>query len=187
MLGPVFERELSTTARKGRSYGLRSAYGLALIAVLVAGYRDAYGTDLIPRAPSDTQVAKFARESFWHLVLVQGGAVVFLTPALVAGAIAGEVQRKTLGDLLTTDLSAAEIVLGKLAARLLHVGQLVAAGLPILLLTGLLGGLDPWLVLASVAATLSTSFFLGGLSILGSTQARSVRGALNFVFTLTLT
>ncbi len=129
----------------------------------------------------------FFRELFQNLVLVQGGAVVLLTPALVAGAIAGEIQRKTLGDLLTSDLTSTEIILGKLAARLLHLLLLVAAGLPILLLTGLLGGLDPWLVLASVAATLSTAFFLGGLSILGSTQTRSVRGAMNFVFTLTLT
>jgi hypothetical protein len=187
MLGPVFERGLAISARKGRSYALRSAYGLALLAVLVAGYRNALGTDLVSRPLSDTHVTKFARELFWHLVLMQGVAVVVLTPASVAGAIADEVQRKTLGDLLTSDLSAAEIVLVKLAVRLLHVGLLVIAGLPILLLTGLLSRLAPRLVLASVAATLSTAFFLGGLSILGSTQTRSVRGAINFFFTLTPT
>jgi ABC-type transport system involved in multi-copper enzyme maturation permease subunit len=187
MLGPVFAREIVGIARKGRSYALRSVYSLALLAVLVAGYRKAFGTDLVLSALSDTQLTTFAHLLFWHLVLVQGVAVVVLTPALVAGAIAAEVQRKTLGDLLTSDLSAAEIVLGKLAARLIHVGSLVAAGLPILLLTGLLGGLDPRLVLASEAATLSTAFFLGGLAILGSIQTRSVRGAMNFVFTLTLT
>ncbi len=187
MLGPVFERELAITARKVRSYALRSAFGLALLAVLVAGYRDAIGAGFHLRTSSFAQTTQLARALFQNLVLMQGAVVVFLTPALVAGAIAGEVQRKTLGDLLTSDLTAAEIVLGKLVARLLHVGLLVAAGFPILLLIGLLGGLDPWLVLASVAATLSTAFFLGGLSILGSTQARTVRGAMNFVFTLTLT
>jgi ABC-type transport system involved in multi-copper enzyme maturation permease subunit len=187
MLGPVFAREIVGTARKGRSYALRSVYSLALLAVLIASYHKAFGTDLVPRSLSDTQITTFTHELFWHLVLVQGIVVVVLTPALVAGAIAGEVQRKTLGDLLTSDLSAVEIVLGKLAARLIHLGSLLAAGLPILLLTGLLGGLDPRLVLASVAATLSTAFFLGGLAILGSIQTRSVRGAMNFVFTLTLT
>jgi hypothetical protein len=44
MLGPVFEHELAITARKGRAFALRSAYGLALFAVLVAGYRNACGT-----------------------------------------------------------------------------------------------------------------------------------------------
>jgi ABC-type transport system involved in multi-copper enzyme maturation permease subunit len=187
MLGPVFAREIGSTAREGRSYALRSVYSLALLAVLVAGYCKAFGTDLLPTSLADTQITTFTHELFWHLVLVQGIVIVVLTPALVAGAIAGEIQRKTLGDLLTSDLSAAEIVLGKLVARLIHVGSLVATGLPILLLAGLLGGLDLWLVLASVAATLSTAFFLSGLSLLGSTLTRSVRGAMNFVFTLTLT
>ena len=76
-------------------------------------------------APFDRAV-QFARELFQNLVLAQGAIVAFSTPALVAGAIAGEVRRKTLGDLLTSDLTTAEIVLGKLAARLLHVGLLVA-------------------------------------------------------------
>ena len=182
MLGPVFARELAVTARRGRAYALRFAYGLALLAVLVAGYRQ-----LDPTRPVQAQVSQLAGAAFRNLMLVQGLAAIFLTPALVAGAIAGEVQRKTLGDLLTSDLSATEIVIGKLAARLLHVGVLVVASLPVLLLTGLLGGFGlPWCS-CSVAATLSTAFFLGGLSILGSTQTRSVRGAMNFVFTLALT
>jgi hypothetical protein len=64
---------------------------------------------------------------------------------------------------------------------------MAAAGLPLLLASGLLAGIEPLLVAAALAATLSTGFFLGSLSILASTQARSVRGALNLTFTLTLT
>ena len=58
--------------------------------------------------------------------------------------------------------------------------------LPLLLATGLLGGVELSLVLGSLAATLSTALFLGSLSILASTQTRSVRGAMNFTFTLAL-
>ena len=53
---------------------------------------------------------------------VQGIAVLLLTPTLVAGVIADERQRKTLHYLLASRLSSGEIILGKLAARLLHVG-----------------------------------------------------------------
>lgn len=182
MLGPVFARELAATARNGRAYALRSAYGAVLLAVLLAGYRH-----LDRAAPAQVQASLLADELFRNLVLVQGLAALFLTPALVAGAIAGEVQRKTLGDLLTSDLSATEIVVGKLSARLLHVGVLVVASFPLLLLTGLLGGFGPGVVILSVVATLSTAFFLAALAMLGSTQTRSVRGAMNFVFTLALT
>ena len=129
---------------------------------------------------------RIAASLFQNLLLAQGLAVVFLTPALVAGAIAQEYQRRTLHELLASELTSAEIVLGKLAARLSCVAVLAATGLPLLLATGLLGGVELSLVLGSLAATLSTALFLGSLSILASTQTRSVRGAMNFTFTLVL-
>src|SRR3954452_9366288 len=99
-LGPVFERELAATARRGRSYALRAAYGLVLLAVVVAtGRGDREGSlDLGTIAG----VALSAR-LFANLLLVQGLAILFLTPALVAGSIAGETQRRTLHELLTSD------------------------------------------------------------------------------------
>src|SRR4051794_40413844 len=186
-LGPVFERELMVTARRPRAFALRFAYGLALLALVASTYRRNAGLETGAGTVAFAGLTGFARDLFQGLLLAQGVAVVFLTPALVSGAIAGEVQRKTLHDLLTSDLTSAEIVLGKLAARLLHVVVLLAIGLPILAVAGLLGGLDPWLTVCARAASLSTAFFLGALSILGSTQTRSARGALNFTFTMALT
>src|SRR5436309_805611 len=101
-LGPVFERELVMTARRGRSYALRSAYGLGLLAVLAATRRE-------PPSSSDPGDMRFALDLFRDLLLVQGAAIVFLTPALVAGAIAEEAQGKTLDELLASDLSSVEI------------------------------------------------------------------------------
>jgi hypothetical protein len=58
---------------------------------------------------------------------------------------------------LVTDLSSAEIVLGKLCARLWPTLGLVACGLPVMALGGLLGGIDPRallnLFILSVACT----------------------------------
>ena len=53
----------------------------------------------------------------------QAVAVLFLAPVLVAGAIAEEKQRKTLHYLLASRLSSLEIVVGKLAARLILVAS----------------------------------------------------------------
>jgi len=186
VLGPVFERELTSTARSPRSFALRSAFTLVMLAVVAATCRGEPGAD--PRAGSVTaaRAKALAGDLFRNLILTQGVAVVLLTPALVAGAIAGEVERKTLHDLLTSGLTGGEIVLDKLAARLLHVGVLLLAGLPILVPAGLLGGLDPRLILVCELATLSTALFLAGLSVLASTQARTVRGAMNLVFTFTM-
>ena len=61
----------------------------------------------------------------------------------MAGIIPDEFQRKTLHYLLASRLSSAEIVLGKLGARLVHVVAFVALGLPIVSLLMLYGGLNP--------------------------------------------
>jgi ABC-type transport system involved in multi-copper enzyme maturation permease subunit len=181
--GPVFERELLVTARRRRFYALRVGFGLALLAVIAATVR----TTPLPPDLGVMADVQLGRVLFQNLLLAQGLAVVFLTPALVAGAIAGEYQRTTLHELLASDLTSAEIVLGKLGARLSHVIVLLATGLPLLLATGLLGGIETPFVLATVAASVSTAFFLGSLAILASTQTRSVRGAMNFTLTLVLT
>lgn len=185
--GPVFERELMTTARRTRFFALRLAYGVVMLGLVASACRELPSGGGPEATVAPAVVRQAARDLFRTLLLAQGLAVVFLTPALTAGAIAGEVQRKTLHDLLTSDLTSAEIVLGKLGARLLHVVVLVAVGLPFLVFTGLLGGLGLGITAAAVATMLSTAFFLGALSLLASTQTRSVRGALNFTFTLALT
>src|SRR4051794_20778980 len=129
-LGPVYERELMVTARRKRSFALRFVYGLALLALVASIYRANPQLEASATVISFGALRSFGRALFQTLVVAQGIAVVFLTPSLVSGTIAGEVQRKTLPDLLTSDLSSAEIVLGKLAARLLHVVVLLGAGLP---------------------------------------------------------
>lgn len=179
MLGPVFESELGVSARKARTYAARAAVGAAAFGSLALVCRAWAGPDPATMAGASAAV-------FPWVVLAQGALVVVLTPALTAGAVAGEAQRKTLGDLLASDLSSAEVVLGKLAGRLARVASLVAAGLPALVLIGTLGGVGLPAVLAAEGATLSTAFFLGALGLLGSTLTRSVRAAMNFVMTLAL-
>ena len=60
---------------------------------------------------------------------MQGLGLILLIPALVAGIISDEYQRKTLHYLLASRLSSAEIVLGKLGARMVHVVAFVGAGI----------------------------------------------------------
>src|SRR5262249_49405705 len=95
-----------------------------------------------------------------------------------------EHQRKTLHYLLASRLSSLEIVLGKLGARLLHVGTFVALGLPVVSLVALYGGLDPWRVLSIYSGTFSTVLFVGGLSIFISVLARRPRDAILAAYAL---
>ena len=126
----------------------------------------------------------FAFSTFCAITIGQEILVLLLTPALVAGVIADEKQRKTLHYLMASQLSSAEIVLGKLLVRMLYVSVLLGVSLPVLSLLVLLGGIDPRLVLLSVGGTLSTGWFLASLSIWVSTIARRVREAFFIAFGL---
>lgn len=187
ILGPVFHAELVATSRRRRSYLARLAYGLALLAMVGWAYEETvlgWAAQVSTPPPATTRLRELSATVFAAFLLAQVGAVVVLTPALVAGAIAEERQRKTLHYLLASRLTGSEIVVGKLAARMLQVVALVLAGLPILSLLTLLGGLDPPLVVAAFAATLTTAFALAGLAILVSSRARRARDAIAATYVL---
>ena len=174
--GPVFNFELLTTARRGRFYAVRGAYAFVLLLIFwiihVDWSADRGGTLTVK------QVGAFALVCFCGVSLGQMLLVLTLTPALVAGVIADEKQRKTLHYLLASRLSGPEIVIGKLLARMLHVGVLLAVSVPVLSMLVLLGGIDPMVILLACGAAASSAWFLAALSIWVSTIARRVREAL---------
>ena len=187
ILGPVFQAELVTTSRRRRYYFARFAYGLTLLAMVAWAYAEtSRGWERNPQGmpPGFAFLASMAAEIFGTFLVTQVAAVLCLTPAIVAGAIADERQRKTLHYLLASRLTSLEIVGGKVGARLLQVVVLVLAGLPIMSILSLFGGLDPPLVVAAFAGTLSTAFVLAGMAILVSALARRARDAIVLTYLL---
>ncbi len=182
-LGPVLHAELLTTARRARYYVVRTVYGLIVLFQVYLSYQANAWRFRRGGGPMQiNQMADFGLQIFTAFAILQAVVVLMLTPALVGGTIAEERQRKTLHYLLTSRLGSAEIVLGKLAARLLHVGVLVALGLPVVSLIGLFGGVDYHLLLLSYAGTMTTVYFLAGLSILVSVHSRRPREAISVLY-----
>jgi ABC-type transport system involved in multi-copper enzyme maturation permease subunit len=182
-LGPHFFYDLIRLARRGRSTFVRIAYGFFLLFGLCLVYAHQFNLDPLkvifapgPVLPANA-LARFA-ETFVNAILVmQILAVFLLTPAYVAGAIAEEREAGTLDLLFTTHLTDREIVLGKLFARLVHMAGVLLVGLPILALTMFLGGVEMELILAAFANTFLALLGVGSLSILVSSQAADVLGA----------
>jgi ABC-type transport system involved in multi-copper enzyme maturation permease subunit len=183
LFGPVFFYDLVRTARQGRTFLLRGAYAFALLVVLSLVYAHYLGGG----GPADSlfgeahagigELAEFGSGFFLTFLGVQLGAVFLLTPAFTAAAVAEEKEKKTLEYLLVSDLRNREIVLGKLASRLLAMLLLLVGGLPVLSFVQFLGGVDPNLVLAGFAATALMMLSLGSLGILLSVYAPRPRGA----------
>jgi ABC-type transport system involved in multi-copper enzyme maturation permease subunit len=124
------------------------------------------------------RLSAFGEQFFALYMYVQFGLILLLTPGLLAGCIAEEKQRKTMDFLLTTELTRPEIVLGKLCSRLLLMCLLMLAGLPVLSMVQLFGGIDKELLQVGFIASFALLLSLASLSLCMSVFARSVRESL---------
>jgi ABC-type transport system involved in multi-copper enzyme maturation permease subunit len=175
-LGPVMRYELITTARRRRYYFLRAFYCFFLLAQLWIFFTQ-WETQH-PIGGTYAEIQAFAEDAFIQFAGAQGIGLLLLIPALVAGIISDEYQRKTLHYLLASRLSSAEIVLGKLGARMVHVVAFIALGLPIVSLLMLYGGLNPVNIFYVYMGTATLVLFTSGFSVLISILARRPREAI---------
>jgi ABC-type transport system involved in multi-copper enzyme maturation permease subunit len=88
-----------------------------------------------------------------------------MAPSFAAGAITGEKERQTYEMLLASPLKPAAIVLGKLLASLAHLGILIFASLPIVMLCLPLGGVSFWEVIGMYFALILSVTTFGMISI----------------------
>jgi ABC-type transport system involved in multi-copper enzyme maturation permease subunit len=152
--GPVFAYEWLAGSRRWQGYALRSLFVLMLLAALVVVRTS--GNE-IRGATTIRALARVGGQFYVAVIGTQLTLVLLAAPAATAGAICLDRARGTLAHLLVTDLSDGEIVLGKLAARLVPVLGLVGCTLPVLSLLTLLGGVDPMALLGAFAVTLGTA------------------------------
>src|SRR5262249_8757051 len=118
LCGPLLLYDLVRIARRRRYLLIRCIYGLGLLSLLAALYT--YWTWHMPRGtnPPPRELTRFAETFFFTFMCAEFVAVLLLTPAYTAGAVAEERDRGTLEFLLATDLTKREIILSKLIARL---------------------------------------------------------------------
>jgi ABC-type transport system involved in multi-copper enzyme maturation permease subunit len=184
-VGPLFYYELVRLARKGRGTLLRCAYALAGLVALFFAYYSRFPSYDLWDAPFSSELtigvrdlASLSRDVVTVILWVQTAAVVVLAPPYLAGAIAEERERGTLDLLLTTQMSDREIVLGKLAARVTHLGGILLAGLPLLAATQLWGGVDFRALLAAFAVTGLNLLCVASICVLYSALSRTTRAAI---------
>src|SRR3954469_5023084 len=105
------------------------------------------------------QVAEIGRGFYAVTTLIVLGLVGLVAPAAAAGAICLDKARGNLTLLLATDLSDAEIVLGKLAARLVPVLGMILCAAPVMAIATLFGGVDPVGLVGTLLVVLSCAIF----------------------------
>lgn len=163
IIGPVFTREVVISPRRPRTYVARVAYVGALLALMLTAFLVLAGTQVV-RDVGD--LARFGMILFRILAPLQLAMAVFFSAMLAASAVAQEKDRRTLILLLLTNLTNSELVLGKLLASLLNVLVLLAASLPVFMLTALFGGISFAQIARVFAVTLAGVLVCGSLGSL---------------------
>jgi ABC-type Na+ efflux pump permease subunit len=179
-LGPVFLYECLANSRRWQTYAIRSA-GVALLLAAIATI--AMQSPTIDPRYAWREYAALGVSYFYGVIGVELALVMLAAPAATAGAICVDRARGTLAHMLATDLSDPEIVLGKLAARLLPVLGLVACSWPVMALSSLLGGIDPLALALAFAIILAVALLGCSMALALSVWARKPHEVVLVVYT----
>lgn len=165
-LGPVFVSEWRANARRWQIYAGRSLFA----GILLAGLSSVWVGQIAGRPdPTIHDMARIGGAFFRAIMFTQLTLVLLAAPATMAGAICQDKARGNLAQMMITDLSDAEIVLGKVAARLVPVFGMICCTLPVLALGTLLGGIDPLALTGLFAITSAVAVLACAITLAFST------------------
>jgi ABC-type transport system involved in multi-copper enzyme maturation permease subunit len=149
-LGPVLAYELRRSARRWQMYAQRAAFITLLLTVIYLIWQAHVDPGRVLTLRAGAKIG----ETVFHVIIVVQLAFVFLAaPPAVAGAACQDRLSGVLADMLATELSAAEILMGRLIACLAAVLIMVASSLPVLFAAMLLGGIEDRTLVGAILVT----------------------------------
>lgn len=168
-LNPVLVKELRGRMRGARAYLILTATLVLLGLVSYGFYRIARFTT---QSYGGQQSAFVGQNLFVGLVFFALGVICFITPALTAGAISGEYERKTFDMLIATPLRPVSILLGKLIASLSYAFLLIMAAVPLVSLSFVFGGVATVDMIQALLLLLGYTVTFGVIGLFFSTLLR---------------
>ncbi len=159
-LNPIAVRLVQGGSRRRRHMYIRAIYLGVLILTLLYLLMVNVGGNVNTRALAAAAASSFEKASYFQIALI-----CLLAPVFMAGAIAQEANPRTWDILLTTPMSAGEIVLGNLFGRLFFILALLFSSLPLFALTQLFGGVPGPTVFMSYLIAACAALFVGALAI----------------------
>ena len=180
-LNPIVKKDLKVTVRSMRmSWGLFAYEAVLAVAFLLAL--------LIIQSESNYIGSGNIYSSLVYLFPVVAVAQVCIValyiPVITASSISGEKERQTFDIMLTTCMSPFSIVFGKVISAVIRILFFVAASMPIMAMSFVVGGLSWSNLLYYLLALLLFSLFAGSVGILASSFCRKSVGAVLLSFVL---
>ena len=170
---PIYRRETLVSARSFRLALIPTVFNgiLALVALL-----NLYSTLGQVKLTAEIQYSNFMN-LYMFVAVLEFVMVVFLMPALTAGSISGERERRTLELMLTTKMTPADIILGKLAASLSTLVLLITSSFPVLALMFIYGGVTLWDIGILLLCYLVAALLVGSIGIFCSAVFKKTAAA----------
>jgi ABC-type transport system involved in multi-copper enzyme maturation permease subunit len=158
---PIAVRLVHNASRRTKHMYIRAAYLAVLIVVLLTILLSTNSHDDL----SYQKLAQSGAGAFTKIAYLQILLICVLAPVFLGGAIAQESSPRTWDILLTTPLTASEIVLGNLFGRLLFIMGLLFCSLPLFALTQYFGGVPGSSIMLSYLVAASAALLVGALAI----------------------
>lgn len=173
MSNPVYQKEMKMSVRTIRLAMLIMVFNGILAALSLLSM---YGAVNRSRFFGSVQFSSVI-QIYSTVAYIEFAMFMLLVPAVTAGSISGEKERRTLDLLLTSRMTSFSIVLGKLKASLNLVRILAISSLPVLSLVFIFGGIRIRDLVGVLCALLISGFFAGSVGILFSTISRKTTTA----------
>lgn len=165
---PVYSREMKVSARSPRFPLILSLFnGILCLAALI----NMYSVVLRVRTNATIQYSSFM-DIYEFVTAIEFILLMFIVPAVTAASISGERERQTLDLMLTTQMTAAQIVTGKLMGALSSLFVLILSSFPAVAMVFVYGGITWWDALSLIFCYVAVAFMAGSLGIFFSSVFR---------------
>ncbi len=134
---PVYKREMTISSRSIRLPMIMLIFNSILA---LAAFLNMYSVTTRVEVTAEISYSSFL-QLYVFLTLIEFFMLFFIMPALTAGSISGEREKQTLNLMLSTQMTPAQIVLGKLLSSMFHMALLVVSSFPVIFLVFVYGGI----------------------------------------------
>lgn len=160
-INPVYSRETKVSARSFRLALILLVFNgiLSVVALL-----NMYSVIERVKITAEIQYSSFL-ELYIFVAAIEFVLLMFIVPAMTAGSISGERERQTLDLMLTTMMTPAQIVNGKLVASISTMILLVISSSPVLALVFVYGGVTLQDVAMLFLCYVTVALYAGSLGV----------------------
>lgn len=180
LFNPIMVKELRASLRGARFF----AAHVTILVLFAAGLLITFGAGISEFSDSDP--SKLGRLIFFVTQLIHLGVVFLVVPGLAATSVTAEREALTHDLLLTTTLSAREIVWGKFTAAMTQTFTIFVSMVPLVGLCFLFGGVTLYQILANYAFLFGLAALVIAFALSISAGARTTQRAVGTVYAAAL-